>query len=448
MKKSDNRKRIPKPRVEITDRDIAHLFDIHATRSVGVMAKRSGLPYLLVYNIVHGRVKTVSDRHFQLLFGEHPPAREPRRVDGGTFRAMVVLWMWLNDDVSHSDLYREFYGSTAARKSDTRIFTGAVRTVPYRLERIMREKFAAAGLDDRTLIQWLDEMDTLQPVDPRVAYAHIRPKLMFLHDRLGIHPTALLHQPVDRYESGLLKRVPRPIYDRVVQLSRKAEEALATGDPRMVEKIKEDFSGKKAGYTLFVDVAEELQFLIDHGQGSAKSYLGRSLWMYRTGHAKRIPDWRAQRIRKDCDRLIRQRPDLPLRDLPRSRRPAILFPLLNLLVARTTDLLSEKEGLVFEKRVLRPLHQRNEYRNPYHGFTRFDMASSVLGMKPRAFDLMVARNCDIFRSVGRYAERWYLSDLYLRELSQNEFFELITAKYELMARSLRDGKKLGKCLSQ
>jgi hypothetical protein len=51
------------------------------------------------------------------------------------------------------------------------------------------------------------------------------------------------------------------------------------------------------------------------------------------------------------------------------------------------------------------------------------MAPGVLGMKKRAFDLMVAKNGEIFRSVGRYTRQWYLSDLYLKELSEKEFFD-------------------------
>jgi hypothetical protein len=127
---------------------------------------------------------------------------------------------------------------------------------------------------------------------------------------------------------------------------------------------------------------------------------------------------------------------LPLSNLPRSWQARRIRRLLDVLVARTTQLLSEQEGLVFEKSVLRPSHARGEYANQKHGFTRFDMAPGVLGMRKRAFDLMVAKNCDIFRSVGRYTKRWYLSDLYLKELSQKEFFDLISAKYERMAKSL------------
>jgi hypothetical protein len=42
-------------------------------------------------------------------------------------------------------------------------------------------------------------------------------------------------------------------------------------------------------------------------------------------------------------------------------------------------------------------------------------------MKKKAFDLMVAKNCEMFRTVGRYDKRWYLSDLYLKELSDNHY---------------------------
>jgi hypothetical protein len=34
---------------------------------------------------------------------------------------------------------------------------------------------------------------------------------------------------------------------------------------------------------------------------------------------------------------------------------------------------------------------------------------------------MVAKNCEMFRTVGRYDKRWYLSDLYLKELSDNHY---------------------------
>jgi hypothetical protein len=93
-----------------------------------------------------------------------------------------------------------------------------------------------------------------------------------------------------------------------------------------------------------------------------------------------------------------------------------------------------------------PLHPRDEYKKLGHGFTRFDMVPGALKMKRKAFDLMVAKNCEIFREVGRYDKRWYLSDLYLKELSENAFFELITVKYELMAKEMNHSNKLNECM--
>jgi hypothetical protein len=121
--------------------------------------------------------------------------------------------------------------------------------------------------------------------------------------------------------------------------------------------------------------------------------------------------------------------------------------LTEVLVARTTQLLSDADGIDFEKRILRPVQPRNEYNKHYHGFTPFEMASGVLGMKRKAFDLMVAKNCEIFRSVGKYTRRWYLSDLYLRELSTKAYFDLISAKYELMAKRLNQSQESNACMN-
>ena len=61
------------------------------------------------------------------------------------------------------------------------------------------------------------------------------------------------------------------------------------------------------------------------------------------------------------------------------------------------------------------------------------------GREVQAFDLMVATNCEIFRTVGTYAKRWYLSDLYLKELTQKQFFDVISVKYELLAKRRNHG---------
>ena len=388
---------------------------------------------MLVYNVVHGRVKSVSDRHYRTLFGEPPPHRRPKKVDGGLFRRMARLWLFLNDGLTQSDLSREFFGTANPRKPDLRIFSGQTRMVDTGLEHFMRRKFAEAGVDDLLLNQWLDELADL-PRRERVSYGRIQPILRYLYQHLGVHPTAILNQTVARFESGELKRVSGQIYDHALSLKRKTENALAVNEARKLERLKESISGGKTGYTLYLDIREELRFLRRYTKKSARHYLGRSVWTYETGRAKRVADWRARKILRDCDRFIRERPDLALSALPRSWRRQWVGMLIDAMVGRLAQLLSMQEGMVFEKRILAPAHARNEYANRYHGFTRFDMAPGVLGMRRKAFDLMVARHCEIFRTVGTYAQRWYLSDLYLKELSQKAYFGLISAKYELLAR--------------
>ena len=228
-------------------------------------------------------------------------------------------------------------------------------------------------------------------------------------------------------------------------LKQKTEQALAGEFNQYIDQLRDAIVGGIRGYTLYSDVEEELQFLSRHARKGAKRYLGRGAWTYKHHKAKRIADWRVKKIMADCDRYIRETPGLCLADLPRSRKKLWLRTLIDVLVARTTQLLSEEDGLFFEKRVLKPLQPRDEY-NRHHGFTPFDMASSALGMRRKAFDLMVAKNCEIFRSVGKFSQRWYLSDLYLRELSQKEYFDLISAKYELMARRLGQSRGMDDCM--
>ncbi|MEE4114047.1 MAG: hypothetical protein V2I40_14605 [Desulfobacteraceae bacterium] len=56
-----------------------------------------------------------------------------------------------------------------------------------------------------------------------------------------------------------------------------------------------------------------------------------------------------RKIVQDGDRFIRETPDLALSSLPRSRQAKQVRGLLDVLVARTTQLLSEQEGLVSEQ---------------------------------------------------------------------------------------------------
>jgi hypothetical protein len=312
----------------------------------------------------------------------------------------------------------------------------------------MQQKFLNAGVSAPMLEEWLDEMAEI-PIRDRVAYERIRPILFFLWETLDLHPNVLLQHSLDRYESRRLKRVSRDRYKRALALKQQTEAALAAGDRNSLERIKERVSGGKLGYTLYIEVEAELDFLKKYAGRGAKRYLGRSRWTYESGNAKRIEAHRANRILADCERFIRENPDLPVSVLPPSQQKRWLGGLLDVLLLRAAQLLSREEGLRLEKRILKPSRAIDEYKSRFHGFTQFDRAPGVLGMRRKAFDLMVATNCEIFRTVGTYAKRWYLSDLYLKELTQKQFFDLISVKYELLAKRLNhgvDGVGMNQCL--
>ena len=437
--------RVTKPRIELTNQDLQRFSDTVLSQSVPTLVKRTGLSYMLIYNVTHRRVKSITDRHYRILFGEAPPARQIRKVHGSVFRAMVELWLYLNDGVTKSDLYREFYGKKHPKKVDYRIFSGQIKTVEPRLERRMRQKFSDAGIDQQTLEQWLDELTETGQKD-RVSYGRIRPILVYLQNELGIHPTRILNRSFGLYESGTLKSVSRNIYNNSIKLKKKTEKVLDTGNSLELMKIKEEIYGGKSDYTLYAEVEEELKFLRKYANKSTKRYLGRGTRIYEKKKAKRIASWRAAKIFDGCDRFIRQTPQLLLSDLPRSRQKMVLRPLLWVLIARTARLLSKREGIILEKQILSPLHSINEYKKQYYGFTEFDRVNSILGMRKKAFDLMVAQNCEMFRKLGRYDKRWYLSDLYLKELSKKSFFELVTAKYEIMAKEKNHQAKINECM--
>jgi hypothetical protein len=357
----------------------------------------------------------------------------------------VALWLFLNEESSKAGLFREFYGDHHSKRPDYRIFTGQVHRVDARLERGMQQKFLDAGVSAPMLDAWLNEMAEI-PNKDRVLYQQIRPILLFLWNSLDLHPNALLQHSLDRYESGRLKRVSRDRYEHALALKQQTEAALAAGDGNSIERIKERASGGKQGYTLYIEVETELDFLKKYAHRGAKRYLGRSRWTYESGNAKRIESHRANRILADCERFIRENPELPISVLPPSQQKKWLGGFLDILVLRATQLLSREEGLKLEKRILKPTRAIAEYKSRFHGFTQFDRAPGVLGMRRKAFDLMVATNCEIFRTVGTFAERWYLSDLYLKELTEKQFFDLISVKYELLAKRLNHGGGMNQCL--
>lgn len=416
-------------RIPLTDALVERFADKVFNQPAPLLAQRTGLPYLLVYNIVHRRVKSISSGHYRILFGEAPSKEGVRKIDGTFFRKMVALWNYLQGSQGKNTLYRELFDETAESKIDYRIFSGGIQTVPPEAERKMLAKFEALGLDRPLIQNWIEEMES-GVRNERMPYERVRPHLMFIYEVTGIHPASLLGQVLGRYERGQLKTVSRTVYERALALRHQAQKALDAGEALNVEKLRQQVYGRKSGYVLYAEVADCLHFLKAYAKKGSKRYLGRSEDPYKKGKIKHIAVWRAQRIAAECDAFIRQHPELPLAGLPKAHRVQQVSFLLTVLMARTSEMLSQS----FERQILMPTRTREEYKKPIHGFTQFDQASHTLGMKKKAFDLMVARHCEIFRGVGRYDHRWYLSDLYLKELSAKQYFDLISAKYELLAK--------------
>lgn len=145
MVASKNRYSGKKPRVRLTRKILKNFFENTFKDSVPEFSKKTGLPYLLIYNLVHGRIKTLSLRHYRKIFGEDPPPQEVKRVDGEYFRDMVDLWVFLNDHVTKSDIYLEFYGWKQPKKIDYRLFSGHTKTVESRLEQLMEKNSWTTG---------------------------------------------------------------------------------------------------------------------------------------------------------------------------------------------------------------------------------------------------------------------------------------------------------------
>jgi hypothetical protein len=397
-------------------------------------AAKTGLSYQLIYNIAHGRIHSLSKKDYRVIFGEDPPFQEPERINGSFFRGMVRLWLFLNEGVTEARLYKEFHQDKHFARVDYRIFSGEVKTVPSRLETSMEKKFTRQGLDRRDIRNWIIELGRLRDGE-RVPYEAIKPFLDYIEYTLAVNPSLILNQWVARYESGELQTVPSKIYDAAVALKEDAERAFRSGSKYEVERLREEIYGTRTELTLYSEIEEDLEFIRRHTGRSPKRYLGRSTSAYRKGKLKRIASWRTRRIKDDCRALIAQRPHLSLRSLPRAVARAQLSGVLALLKSRFQLQLLQAEAEQIEKSILTPLrHGKEEYETPNDGWTSMDEAPRILGISKKAFDLLVAKNSDLFRRMATYNEKWYLPKLYLEEMSEKERFDLVIAKYELLAR--------------
>ena len=51
--------KVIKPRIELTDHDMQRFSDTILSQSIPTLVKKTGLSYMLIYNIVRRRVKTI-----------------------------------------------------------------------------------------------------------------------------------------------------------------------------------------------------------------------------------------------------------------------------------------------------------------------------------------------------------------------------------------------------
>ncbi len=421
------------PRITLTEGMLNRFFKSIFQGKISELSLNRGLSYTLVYNLAHGRIRTLSARDYKIIFGEDPPLEETERVEGGYFRRMVKLWLFLNDDVTEADLYREFYPNKKFNRVDYRIFSGHVKTIPIRFETILKKKFFDQGFNQFEIKQYSEELD-LTDYNDRIFYEDIKPVLEFLEENLNVHPGRILNQFPLRYESGELRTIPQGVYDYANRLKRKTDKALKSGSKFEIDKLKEEVYGKRTALTLFSAVEDELEFLKNNGGRRPKFYLERSISLYKKSKLKRLASWRVQRIKEDCLKLIKHKPELSISSVPRPYLKMILTNLFSILTIRMISLITDEKHGKFEKSILEPSYNSKEDYSLYEQKTiSMDKAAHVLGMNSKAFDLMVANHRDIFKSIGIYEKKWYVPDLYLKELLRKEGFHVIKAKYEFLA---------------
>jgi hypothetical protein len=412
---------------EILDDFFLNIFKGH----VSEFAREKGLPYHLIYNLAHGRIKSVSARDFKRIFTEHPPYQASERVDGQYFRGMVRLWLFLNGDVTKKDLYREFYPGKKFTKPDYRIFNGETKTLDSSLETTMEEKFFDQGFQRPEIRTWIEEFQQGKD-EERVPYEKIKPILDYLRDVLKINLKAILNQSITRYESGELKTISMEIHHLALNLKERAEKALRSGSKFEVENLREKISGKKEGFTLFSEIEDELEFVLKHRGKRSKQYLGRGIGDYRKSKLIRIHSRRAEKIRNDFEKLIKERPETHVVALPKSHMRLRVSEWLVVLKSLLIRKLIEDESGTYERLILTPAcHDTEIYRR--EGYISMTYAAFALEMRKKAFDLMVAIHSDIFRKMARYDGKWALPNLYIKELKAKEGFSIVKAKYELLA---------------
>lgn len=152
--------------------------------------------------------------------------------------------------------------------------------------------------------------------------------------------------------------------------------------------------------------------------------------------------WRAEKIRNDCDELIREKPEIQLLSLPKFHMKLRMSEFVSVLKSLLIMRMIEDESRTYERLIFAPSGGDMEvYRKGKH--ISMDHTPSALGMRRRAFDLMVATHSDIFRRMAIYDGRWHLPRLYVKELKEKQGFSIVKEKYELLAKGDKDSLRSG-----
>jgi hypothetical protein len=423
-----------KPRIVLTKKMMGEFFTKIFKGDVPELSAVTGLPYDLVYNLVHGRIRSLSVSDYRTIFGDEPPRQAQKRVGARYFREMVKLWLFLNPDGTEAELYREFNEGRSFKKIDYRIFSGSkVKTVSAEAERWMEEKFLGQGFERAEIEGGIAEIESTG-YEEKVPYSNIKPLLEYL-ENIGVSATKILNQWSARYESGELRNVPKGVYERAIKVKARAEKASASGSRYAMEELKEEIYGRRKELVLFSEVEKELRCLRKYGRKSIKGYLGRSIKNYEQGKLKRISVGRARKIKESFQQLMRQKPPIPLMSLPEAYRvkstTRVVTAVESVLVAK---LLRDPEG-AYETSVLRPSFGsfKGELEKEMEEYVPLNDAAKALGMSTKAFDMLLASHSNFFKKMGKYEGKWFLPDHYLYELLRKEGFVYIRGKYEWLA---------------
>ena len=309
------------------------------------------------------------------------------------------------------------------------------QTVEKKIERAMEQKLIDQGFDRFDIIELIRDLYLIEKQE-RVLYKDIKPILNFLAETLKINPTRILNQWFVRYEDGELKTVSKKVYDDAQELKKRTNRALRSGSRYEVEKIREEIYGKKTGYTLFSEIEEELEFLRKFGGKNPRQYLGRSVSHYKKSRLKRIASRRALKIKDACSELIDDHPEFALNSLPNSHRRTKIKKLLTVLKSYLiSKVIKDKDDI--ERFILMPAYDHKQYNTDVYGLISLNKAGYFLGMSKTAFDLLVSENLDVFRRIGTYNKEWYLPYLYLKKIKEKNGFDIVKAKYEVLAKKYK-----------